>query len=610
MDNHFNNDNEEPPTLEDSDHEEGTGVSGAPRSSYASIQDPLLQQGGRTVVVGHQALLRQQAHAPARGNSSTQIPSANSHLIPRLENLTMVASALGDGHGTSSFSIPEYGIMDSPSSGSNTSGWSVVETNGGTPPSARSLHAAAMLNGVMYVFGGYDGMARVNTFHAFSFAEKRWSPVLPSANSSHAPSPRDRHVAFAFGNSFYVHGGFDGTSRVSDFWGFDFSSMTWREVVVLTGRPPSPRHSHAAVTHRHSLYIFGGYDGSYKSDLHEFDFTLSQWSAVPAAGRRPRSRYRATAVAYKNMMILYGGHDGTRHLSDTHIFDFDTRTWSALVTEGTAPIPRDSHISVIHSNSMYIFGGSSGSAMNDLHELQLPPNPSTPAKWRPVKSSDTDQPNRRFCHVGVVYNEAMFVFGGYDGQDRLNDFVRFDFTVYDLTFEVPPSTLVAEFRALVDEETLSDVTFLVEGTPVFAHKLMLMRCSYFRALFLGEMKESKMATIRIEQVSHPIFLQVLEYLYTDQLQIPFESAMELFEAADLFCVPRLKTMCEKRMLQSINVENAAGIFHAADMHSAMALRSKAKKFILSHFEAVSKTFCFEEMGRGNIDLVFELLQSR
>ena len=80
-------------------------------------------------------------------------------------------------------------------------------------------------------------------------------------------------------------------------------------------------------------------------------------------------------------MILYGGHDGTRHLSDTHIFDFDTRTWSSLITGGTAPIPRDSHISVIHANSMYVFGGSSGSAMNDLHELQLPSNPSSPAKW-------------------------------------------------------------------------------------------------------------------------------------------------------------------------------------------------------------------------------------
>ena len=163
---------------------------------------------------------------------------------------------------------------------------------------------------------------------------------------------------------------------------------------------------------------------------------------------------------------------------------------------------------------------------------------------------------------------------------------------------------------MVDDETLSDVTFIVEGTPVFAHKIMLMRCSYFRALFLGEMIESKLSTIRIEQVSHPIFLQVLEYLYTDQLRIPFESAMELFEAADLFCIPRLKTMCEKRMLQSITVENAAAIFHASDMHSATALRQKTKKYILSHFEAVSKTLCFEDMGRSNIELVFELLQSR
>jgi hypothetical protein len=102
---------------------------------------------------------------------------------------------------------------------------------------------------------------------------------------------------------------------------------------------------------------------------------------VPAVGRRPRARYRATAVTYLNCLILHGGHDGTRHLSDTHVFDFDTRTWSALITEGPSPIPRDSHISVVHANSMYVFGGSAGSAMNDLHELQLPSCPTSPAKW-------------------------------------------------------------------------------------------------------------------------------------------------------------------------------------------------------------------------------------
>jgi Kelch motif len=46
-----------------------------------------------------------------------------------------------------------------------------------TMPSPRSLHSAALLNGVMYIFGGYDGTQRVNSFHAYTFADKRWSPV-------------------------------------------------------------------------------------------------------------------------------------------------------------------------------------------------------------------------------------------------------------------------------------------------------------------------------------------------------------------------------------------------------------------------------------------------
>ena len=128
---------------------------------------------------------------------------------------------------------------------------------------------------------------------------------------------------------------------------------------------------------------------------------------------------------------------------------------------------------------------------------------------REIKSSGTIIP--RFCHVGACHGEALFVFGGYSGLTRLNDFVRFDFAAYDLSFEVPSSSLISEFRALVDNETLSDVCFVVEGAQVvYAHKLMLMRCSYFRALILGEMKESKEETIRIEQVSHPIFLKILE----------------------------------------------------------------------------------------------------
>lgn len=134
----------------------------------------------------------------------------------------------------------------------------------------------------------------------------------------------------------------------------------------------------SALTTTH--IFFSAFDQN-RSDLHEFNFDTSEWIAVQAAGRRPRARYRATTVVHKDLIILFGGHDGTRHLNDTFTFDITTNTWSCLITDGIVPSPRDSHVAVMHGNSMYVFGGSSGSAMNDLHELQLPTQESSLARW-------------------------------------------------------------------------------------------------------------------------------------------------------------------------------------------------------------------------------------
>jgi hypothetical protein len=86
--------------------------------------------------------------------------------------------------------------------------------------------------------------------------------------------------------------------------------------------------------------------------------------------------------------------------------------------------------------------------------------------------------------------------------------------------------------------------------------------------------------------------------------------MELFQAADQFGVDRLKKICESRMLASINVENASSILFAADLHNAKSLRERCINFILAHFDAVTKTAGFEEMGRTNMDLIFEILKRR
>lgn len=86
--------------------------------------------------------------------------------------------------------------------------------------------------------------------------------------------------------------------------------------------------------------------------------------------------------------------------------------------------------------------------------------------------------------------------------------------------------------------------------------------------------------------------------------------MELFAAADLFDISRLQAICEKCMLSKINIDNAAAIFLTADIHSATTLRAKVLKYILKHFELVSKSDAFEDMARSNVELVVEILKQR
>ena len=99
-------------------------------------------------------------------------------------------------------------------------------------------------------------------------------------------------------------------TRVDDLHMFDLETKQWDSVDDFFGSPPSARHSHSAVRWRDCLYIFGGYDGSYRNDLHEFNFARLKWTQVSAFGDVPRARYRGTCVVHDNIMILHGGHDG------------------------------------------------------------------------------------------------------------------------------------------------------------------------------------------------------------------------------------------------------------------------------------------------------------
>jgi len=499
-------------------------------------------------------------------------------------------------------------VDDGPEGKHSINQWVQVKYTG-LPPRQRSLHAGIAVGECLYIFGGYDGSNRVNDFYRFNFKTSKWTQ-LPA--SSTLPSARDRHVVVPYDEKIFVFGGYDGNNRINDFWQYDTEHEAWALVDGTVGQPPTPRHSHSGIEHDGSMYIFAGYDGNYRSDFHRFNFLQRKWSIVPVKGAAPKARYRTSAVAYRNRMLVVGGHDGAKHLNDFYQFNFDTLEWSLVESTGGVPppSPRDSHSATICGDSMFLFGGSTGSARNDLYTFSF-----DSSQWqevRPPPSSGGQKANvpcPRFCHTCEVYDNSLYIFGGYDGQQRLNDFWQIKLAS-EVNIDIPSSSLVADLRNAFHDQKLSDITFIVEGKPVCAHKLLCMRCSYFRAMFDGQMREAQQKTITINNVSHRVFLALLEYLYTDEIEVSLDMAMDLFVAADQFGVERLKRLCERMILASINVESAATILQAANMHHAVGLRQSCFDFILRNFDAVSKTPAFEEMGRSNVELVFEVLRRR
>mmetsp|Transcript_8745 Transcript_8745/g.29918 ORF Transcript_8745/g.29918 Transcript_8745/m.29918 type:complete len:98 (-) Transcript_8745:757-1050(-) len=74
-------------------------------------------------------------------------------------------------------------------------------------------------------------------------------------------------------------------------------------------------------------------------------------------------------------MVTFGGYNGAERLNDMHEYSFATSLWTKLdVSEGDVPSGRSSLISQVYGNSLFIFGGYNGAnVLNDFYEFRFEP---------------------------------------------------------------------------------------------------------------------------------------------------------------------------------------------------------------------------------------------
>ena len=165
-----------------------------------------------------------------------------------------------------------------------------------------------------------------------------------------------------------------------------------------------------------------------------------------------------------------------------------------------------------------------------------------------------------------------------------------------------------DLEQILDEPTLSDVTFVVNGRNFQAHRIILAaRSPVFGALFQNEFREMKIkSTVDIVDIDADVFEELLRFVYTGRVNQLEQLAEHLLFASNKYDMRELKTMCEDELSRRLSVENAARTLILSDLHSSRRLKCKAIHFINQHSTDVVETPGWKDLVETHPKLVADI----
>ncbi|XP_076861201.1 ankyrin repeat- and BTB/POZ domain-containing protein 3-A isoform X2 [Brachyhypopomus gauderio] len=137
----------------------------------------------------------------------------------------------------------------------------------------------------------------------------------------------------------------------------------------------------------------------------------------------------------------------------------------------------------------------------------------------------------------------------------------------------------------LNNKEMSDVTFLVETKPFYAHKVLLFTASTRFKSLLSNRPAAENTCIEISHVKYNIFQLVMQYLYcggTESLHIRNTEVMELLSAAKFFQLEALQRHCEIICSKNITIETCVDIYKHAKFLGASELSAFIEGYFLKN----------------------------
>ena len=332
-------------------------------------------------------------------------------------------------------------------------GWTKLALD--TVPDARNKHSIAKLDSnIVILFGGSNKLDSAVLFSDLWVLKMEclkdnenytytWEMV--QLNSGLKPPIRWKQGMVNVGEGkVLLFGGEDANINfLNDLWLFDYSKKTWQEISVpiLTTKPSSLRDFGFASLGNGKVLLLGGaeYDPIKPENIilnpptWIFDINTQLWeknnfifSASGIIGNYFSYGIKDFSMSdiTDNHVVFFSGYtwdniNSVNVLYDkTWLFDFSQMNWQQVITTNGTPLPRQlSSSSKLSNNKIIYFGGvRSSTNLSDTWILDIIEN-----TWTQITSSITSPEHRQGHQMSKIADGIVILFGGYNGNNTLND---------------------------------------------------------------------------------------------------------------------------------------------------------------------------------------------
>ncbi|XP_028258025.1 ankyrin repeat and BTB/POZ domain-containing protein 2-like [Parambassis ranga] len=168
---------------------------------------------------------------------------------------------------------------------------------------------------------------------------------------------------------------------------------------------------------------------------------------------------------------------------------------------------------------------------------------------------------------------------------------------------VPPMDVTLSTQLdihFLNNQEMSDMTFMVDGRPFFAHRVLLMSAS---ERFRRMLADSPDNVIHISHMAYSTFQMMMRSLYcggTEGLTLSASDAKKLLPVASYFQLRGLQRCCEVTLSHSLTLENAVSTYQTAKHHAASELCRFCEGFFLQHMDQLLDREDFHRLLLGGV----------